>query len=43
LYGKINYSGVHDNDPEPVPNIEYKRRKSFFKDHEKFLYPEEIK
>ncbi len=43
LYGKINFSGVHENEPEPVPNMEYKRRKAFFKDHEKFLYPEEIK
>jgi small subunit ribosomal protein S29 len=43
LYGKFNYSGVHDNEPEPVPNTFYKRRKAYFKDHEKFLYPEEIR
>ena len=41
LYGKYNASGVHENDPEPVPNYYDPERKVFFKDFERFYHPQE--
>lgn len=42
LWGKYNFSGVHDNEVEAVPNIYDKRRKYFFDEHKKFLSKEEV-
>jgi small subunit ribosomal protein S29 len=42
IYGKCNYSGVHDEEPEPVPNLYDERRKTYFREHEKFLTTQEI-
>lgn len=33
LYGKYNFSGLHDNDPEAVPDTYYKKRKAYFSEH----------
>lgn len=33
LFGKYNLSGVHDSDPDPVPNLYDERRKYHFKDY----------
>lgn len=43
MYGKYNYSGIHDDDPIAVPNTHYKRRRAYFEDHKRFLFEEEIK
>jgi len=42
LWGKYNFSGVHDNDVPAVPNIYDKKRKYFFDEHKKFLEKEEV-
>jgi small subunit ribosomal protein S29 len=42
LYGKYNFSGVHDNDVDPVPNVYDPIRKYHFRDHEKFIDKEEV-
>ena len=34
IYGFYNYSGVHTNDPEAIPNIFYKERGVYFKEYE---------
>jgi small subunit ribosomal protein S29 len=36
IYGKFNFSGLHDEDPEAVPDIYYSRRKAYFSEHKKF-------
>ncbi|CAK74508.1 unnamed protein product (macronuclear) [Paramecium tetraurelia] len=41
LYGKFNLSGVHDDDPDPCPNLYDERRGYHFKDFEKFTTQEE--
>jgi len=42
LYGKYNFSGVHEEDPDPAPNLYNKRQKTYFKDYEVFLTKDEI-
>ena len=42
LYGKINQAGIHDDEPDPVPNLFDERRKVYFHEYKKFLYEEEI-
>jgi small subunit ribosomal protein S29 len=34
IWGKYNFSGVHDDDVDPVPNLYDKRRKYHFNDHQ---------
>lgn len=36
IYGKYNFSGLHDDDPESVPDVYYKRRKAYFSEHKQF-------
>lgn len=33
IYGKMGYSGIHQDEPSPVPNTYYKRRQAYFEDH----------
>jgi small subunit ribosomal protein S29 len=42
LWGKYNISGLHDHDPEAVPNLYDPLRKYYFRDHEQFLTKEEV-
>ena len=42
LYGKFNLVGVHDDEPNPVPNAYNKWRKYHFYDSDKFLINWEI-
>ena len=39
LYGKINYTGVHDEEYDPIPNLYDPQRRSYFNDTDK-LGPE---
>jgi hypothetical protein len=43
LYGKIDYSGVKDNDPEPCPRVWDDARKCWSDSWKENLYDFEIK
>lgn len=36
LYGKIDYTGVHDDEYDPVPNLYDPRRETYFNDADRF-------
>lgn len=38
LYGKFNFSGKHENDPEPIKNVYYPERKAYLNDIEEKIY-----
>jgi hypothetical protein len=37
----MGHSGVHEMDVNPAPNFYDSERKVYWKEHEKFYYPEE--
>jgi small subunit ribosomal protein S29 len=43
LYGKIDYSGTHDDDPEPCPRVWDPVRKCWSDSWKEHLYDHEIK
>lgn len=41
LYGKIDLTGVHEEEYEPVPNIYYEQRQTYFNDINK-IYEDRV-